>query len=101
MDAAAEIGRNRTSKHHIQSECGEVAGCRGTGRPKPSRKTKFSVAKGQGNNHFPSSAGHEQDWQPYPIDIYFAIYVMSMQQGCKKMGTYFEMGTDGRRFVCF
>ena len=26
---------------------------------------------GQGNNiHFPCSADHEQDWQPYPVDPY-------------------------------
>ena len=24
--------------------------------------------RGQGNIHFPCSADHEQDWQPYPID---------------------------------
>ena len=23
------------------------------------------------------------------------------ERGCQKMGTYFEMGTDGHRFVCF
>ena len=27
----------------------------------------------QGNIHFPSSAYHEQDWQPYPVDLYSAI----------------------------
>ena len=43
MDAAAEIGRNPVSKHRIQPENGEQrAGGRGTGRPNPSRKTKFS-----------------------------------------------------------
>ena len=27
--------------------------------------------RGQGNNiHFPCSADHEQDWQPYPVDPY-------------------------------
>ena len=26
--------------------------------------------RGQGNIHFSSSADHEQDWQPYPIDPY-------------------------------
>ena len=26
--------------------------------------------RGQGNVHFPCSADHEQDWQPYPIDLY-------------------------------
>ena len=29
--------------------------------------------RGQGNIHFPCSANHEQDWQPYPVDPYFAI----------------------------
>ena len=40
-DAAAESGRNPVSKHHTQPECGERAGRRGTGRPNPSRETKF------------------------------------------------------------
>ena len=26
--------------------------------------------RGQGNAHFPCSADHEQDWQPYPVDPY-------------------------------
>ena len=26
--------------------------------------------RGQGNIHFPCSAYHEQDWQPYPVDPY-------------------------------
>ena len=30
-------------------------------------------ARGEGNIHFPCSADHEQDWQPYPVDPYFAI----------------------------
>ena len=29
--------------------------------------------RGQGNVHFPCSADHEQDWQPYPVDSYSAI----------------------------
>ena len=28
---------------------------------------------GQGSIHFPCSAGHEQDWQPYPVDPSRAI----------------------------
>ena len=28
--------------------------------------------RGQGNIHFPCSAGHDQDWQPYPVDPYSA-----------------------------
>ena len=26
--------------------------------------------RGQGNIHFPCSADHVQDWQPYPVDLY-------------------------------
>ena len=26
--------------------------------------------RGQGNIHFPCSADHVQDWQPYPVDPY-------------------------------
>ena len=26
--------------------------------------------RGRGNIHFPSSADHEQDWQPHPVDPY-------------------------------
>ena len=29
--------------------------------------------RGQGNVHFPCSADHEQDWQPYPFDLHSAI----------------------------
>ena len=46
MDAAAEIGRNTVSKHHVQPEYGHEAGWRGTGMPNPSRETKFSGANG-------------------------------------------------------
>ena len=38
MDAATELGRNPTSKHHIQLEQTDA------GRPNPSRETKFSGA---------------------------------------------------------
>ena len=29
--------------------------------------------RGQGKNHFPCSAGHEQDWQPCPVDPSLAM----------------------------
>ena len=32
----------------------------------------------QENNHFPSSADHEQDWQPYPVDLYSSIICVIM-----------------------
>ena len=37
--------------------------------------------RGQRNIHFPCSADHEQDWQPYPVDPYccYRLYVITMQ----------------------
>ena len=32
----------------------------------------FRRERGQGNMHFPCSADHDQDWQPYPVDQYSA-----------------------------
>ena len=29
--------------------------------------------RGQGNIHLSCSADHEQDWQPYPVDPFYAI----------------------------
>ena len=34
--------------------------------------------RGQGNIHFPCSADHEQDWQPYPVDPYSAMPLLLM-----------------------
>ena len=44
----------------------------GTAEP-VSRDQILRHARGQGNVHFPCSADHEQDWQPYPVDPYPAI----------------------------
>ena len=44
----------------------------GTAEP-VSRDQNLRHARGQGNVHFPCSAEHEQDWQPYPVDPYSAI----------------------------
>ena len=40
---------------------------------------------GQRNINFPCSADHEQDWQPYPVDPYSAIYVMTIPSSNKTM----------------
>ena len=72
MDAAAELGRNPVSKHQIQPEFGDEQADAGTAEP-VSRDQIFRHARGQGNINFPCSAPHEQDWQPYPVDPYFAI----------------------------
>ena len=44
----------------------------GTAEP-VSRDQILRHARGQGNIHFPCSADHEQDWQPYPVDPYSAV----------------------------
>ena len=44
----------------------------GTAEP-VSRNQILRHVRGQGNIHFPCSADHEQDWQPYPVDPYSAI----------------------------
>ena len=44
----------------------------GTAEP-VSRDQILRHARGQGNIHFPYSADHEQDWQPYPVDPYSVI----------------------------
>ena len=74
MDAAAELGRNPVSKHLIQPMSMEMSRLTRDGTAEPvSRDQILRHARGQGNNHFPCSADHEQDWQPYPVDPYSAI----------------------------
>ena len=75
MDAAAELGRNPVSKHQIQPEyVWRMNRLTRDGTTEPvSRDQILRHARGQGNVHFPCSADHEQDWQPYPVDPYSAI----------------------------
>ena len=73
MDAAAELGRNPVSKHQIQPVSMEMSRLTRDGTAEPvSRDQILRHARGQ-NIHFPCSADHEQDWQPYPVDPYSAI----------------------------
>ena len=44
----------------------------GTAEP-VSRDNILRRERGQGNIHFPCSADHEQDWQPYPVDPYTTV----------------------------
>ena len=39
-----------------------------------SRDQILRHVRGQENIHFLCSADHEQDWQPYPVDPYPAMY---------------------------
>ena len=50
----------------------------GTAEP-VSRDQILRREREQGNIHFPCSADHEQDWQPYPFDPYSdVLYVMTI-----------------------
>ena len=49
----------------------EQADADGTAEP-VSRDQNLRHARGQGNIHFPCSADHEQDWQPYLVHPYSA-----------------------------
>ena len=74
MDAAVELGRNPVSKHQIQPEYGKMSRLTRDGTAEPvSRDQILRHARGQGNIIFPCSADHEQDWQPYPVDPYYAV----------------------------
>ena len=46
-----------------------------------SRGQILRCVRGQGNINFPCSADHEEDWQPYPVNPYSAIYVMTIHGG--------------------
>ena len=46
----------------------------GDGTTEPiSRDQILRRERGQGNMHFPRLADREQDWQPYPVDLYSAM----------------------------
>ena len=69
MNAAVELGVNSVvSKHQIQPEYGdEQADAERDCRP-VSRDQSLRRERGKGNTHFPCSADHEQDRQPYLVD---------------------------------
>ena len=49
----------------------------GTAEP-VSRDEILRRERGQGNSHFPCSADHKQDWQPYAVDPYSCyVYIKS------------------------
>ena len=75
MDAAAELGRNPVSKHQLRPEYRDARRLTRDGTAElVSRDQILRHVRGQGNINCPSSANHEQDWQPYPVDPYSCIY---------------------------
>ena len=77
MNAVAKIGRNPASKHQIKPEHGDEQTHAGRDyrTHRDSRETKFLDANGDRGGHFPCSADHEQDWQPYTVDPYSCYYM--------------------------
>ena len=70
MDAAAEIGRNPVSKHHIQSEYGGKQADAGRDCRTRLARPNSQARTGTGKYHFSLVADHEQDWQSYSVDLY-------------------------------
>ena len=52
--------------------------------------------RGQGNTHFPCSADHEQDWQPYPVDPYSTEKVLTILKTGERCG---KILSDPRRMT--
>ena len=73
MHAAAELGRNPVSEHHIQPEYGNEQADAGRDCRTRLARPNSQAHTGTGEYYFPCSADHEQDWQPYPVDPYSAI----------------------------
>ena len=74
MDAAAELGRNPLSTRFRLSM--EMSRLKRDGTAEPvSRDQILRHERGHGNIHFPCSADHVQDWQPYPVDPHSFLYV--------------------------
>ena len=64
------------SKHQISVWVWRMSRLTRDGTAEPvSRGQILRRVRGQGNIHFPCSADHEQDWQPYPVDPYSAVCV--------------------------
>ena len=78
MDAAAELGRipQVSTRFSLSMEMSRLTR---DGAAEPvSRDQILRRERRQGNIHFPCLADHEQDWQPYPVDPYIYIYVMTI-----------------------
>ena len=76
----------------------------GTAEP-VSRDQILRHARGQGNVHFPCSADHEQDWQPYPVDPYSAIicddhtYIHTYDAACDFVSSRALCAVNGMHLV--
>ena len=75
-----EIERNLGSKLQIQPEYRDEQADAGRDCRTRLARPNCQARTGKGNINFPCSADHEQDWQPYPVDLYSTICVMTMHR---------------------
>ena len=74
MDAAAELKRNPVStRFSLSMEMNRLTRD-GTAAP-VSRDQILRRERGQGSINFPCSTDHEQDWQPYPVDLAICVTI--------------------------
>ena len=71
------------SKHQIQPEYGDEQVERDGTAESVSRDQILRRERGQRSIHFPCSADHVQDWQPYPVDRY-SCYMCDHTRSCRK-----------------
>ena len=68
MDIAAESGGKERSP---SEENGRGLTRDGTAKP----VSRDKILRRDEPNHFPCSADHEEDWQPYPVDLYSSAII--------------------------
>ena len=64
----------------IQSEYGDEQAYAGRDCRTRLGRPNSQARAGQGNIHFPCSADHEPDWQPYPVDPYSCYCTSDMHR---------------------
>ena len=106
MGAVAELGRNSVSKHQIQPEYGDEQADAGQ-----ECRTRFARPNSQARTgqviHFPCSADHEQDWQPYPVDRYSCSMICAIIHTCTHRSILLlyvrptQQGSKSRQNPCY
>ena len=68
-----------------------------------SRDQVLGRERGQGNIHFPCSADHEQDWQPYPVDphiLAICVTIHTDNRGGGSLRTLQHLTTAAAQSIC-
>ena len=78
MDAAAELGRNPVSKHQIQPAYGDEQADAGRDGSTRLARPNYQARTGTGEHFFPIQLTTSRIGQPYPVDPYSAIFMMTI-----------------------